>query len=386
MKRVGIIGGGASGLLCAIALKQRLKDHIEVVILEKQSRVGKKILTTGNGRCNLSNEDVNPSHYNTELITEALQQFDSKACRLFFSEMGLLTRDENQRIYPYSEKATAVLDVLLHQLDHLNISVITDFEVSNIKATDIFSVYTKDYRLLAFDVIVMATGGVAGVPYDYLGYQICHYLGHHLEPIRPGLVALKTKESLKALSGIRLKAEVSLITKTKHETVIGEVLFKDDGLSGIALMDLSRFFEKNAIISMNLIYDQDIHTIKTFLEKQGIEEGLKGIVPKMIAQDILKRHITPNIKGVIDTLTHYTFTVIDTYGYNQAQITLGGISMKEIDPISFESLQTKNLYIIGELLDVDGACGGFNLHFAWASGYLAAQAIASKIEKEMEDL
>jgi predicted Rossmann fold flavoprotein len=378
MKKVVIIGGGASGIFCAIAIKMNSKEEVSVTILEAQNRIGKKILVTGNGKCNLTNLDINESHYNTDLVHWAIDTFDPQTCVKYFEGLGLMTRvDEAGRVYPYSEKATTVLDVLMRELERLDIQVITEYEVSHIKKTDLFLVYSKDYRVLNFDYLVMATGGVANINFENAGYKILSDLGHSLTDLSPGLVALKTKENLKPLSGIRVKAKATIINNNQVlASTVGEILFKENGLSGIAIFELSRFHVKGCKVVLDLAYDKSESEIQTFLSKNSnLEDGLNGMFPKMISQDILKR----NGKKVVEVIKNYEFNVIDTYGFNNAQITVGGINNKEVNPFTYESFIIKDLYVIGEVLDVDGTCGGYNLHFAWASGYLAALDISKKI-------
>lgn len=382
MKKIIIIGGGASGVFAAITLKSLSEQPIEVIILEKQSRIGKKILSTGNGKCNLSNTDLNEKYYNTPFVGHALELFSTDVCRNFFYNLGLLTRIEDNRIYPYSEKASSVVDVLLRKLEELQIEVKLNYDVTHVRKTDNFIVYANDYRFETADYVMLATGGQAQVNFVNTGYKIASYLGHHSTNLRPGLVALKTKENLKSLAGIRLKCQASLIEDGKIVAQsCGEVLFKDKGLSGIAIFDISRRFRNKGIVELNLVDNLDDNAVIAFLERDSYDIQLKGILPKMVAEDIIKRCDKQNIHTILHHLRHYRFTIIDTYGYDQAQVTIGGIDVRDINPLTYASLKTKGLYILGEMLNVDAVCGGYNLHFAWASGYLAAQDIISKIKQ-----
>ncbi|HHU56152.1 MAG TPA: aminoacetone oxidase family FAD-binding enzyme [Acholeplasmataceae bacterium] len=377
MKRIGIIGGGASGIICAIAIKHQDSDA-NVVILEKESRIGKKILMTGNGKCNLSNLDLSLDCYNTDVIYDSLLKFDSQKCIEFFERIGLMVRIDNSgRIYPYSERANNVLDILLYELKRLNVEIVCDFNVIEIKRTDEFLVYSDRYDFRNFDYLVLATGGLAHINYDYQGYEIAERLGHQITPLRPGLVGVKVKENTTPLAGLRMKANVYVGEKLSY----GEVQFKKDGLSGIAIMDMSRYFMPDIKIRLDLMPDKSHDEILSFLENKNLEMALMGIFPKMIAKDLLKQSEN-NIYSLVNIIKNYEFTVLDTYGFTNAQITIGGVNHKEVSPFNFSSLIVDKLYIVGEILDIDGKCGGYNLHFAWTSGFLAGVDIGLKGREE----
>ena len=387
MKKIAIVGGGASGIACAIKLKTLLGESASVTILEKLPRIGKKILMTGNGKCNISNINLSEGFYNSEVVGEVLKEFDFLKCKEFFEDIGLMLRvDEAGRVYPYSEKATTVLDTLLRKLNQLDVNIITNYDVGEIKKTDKFLVYSNDYQVYNFDYLVMATGGQASINGDYNGYELLERLGHTITNLRPGLVALKTKEDLKPLAGIRIKGRAKIIIDDKlvYETN-GEILFKNEGLSGIAILELSRYFQPDAIISIDLVPDmsyRDLH--KFFKPGIAIEDVIAGMFPKMVCIDILKKCNRVNEKNIIEVIKDYRFTVIDTYGFNNAQITVGGISINEINPFTLASLIVDDMYIIGEVADIDGTSGGYNLHYAWGSGVITANNIA-RIIKESEE-
>lgn len=375
--RIGIIGGGAAGLFSAICLKMN-NPNFEVTILEKQSKVGKKILSTGNGKCNISNLNATEKDYNNSNVFYALNKFSSKDTIDYFRKLGLIIKTDTEgRCYPYSEKATTVLDVLMDNINLLNIKIITDFDVTHIKNLDEFLVYSRDFGLKHFDYLIVSTGGKSGINFINDSYNFLEDLGHKVLPTSPGLVALKIKEKIKSLSGIRSKALVKLLRDNKliYKTV-GEVLYKDDGLSGIAIMEVSRYAKANDVLSLDLIYDQDISSISEFLSNKN---NIYGLLPKMVASEVLKRN-----GNIINTLKNFNFVVKETYGFETAQVTMGGVSFKEVHPITFQSLIVPKMYIIGEVLDVDGNCGGYNLQFAWSSAYCAALDILEKEERKNE--
>lgn len=380
MNKVIIIGGGAAGLFAAICIKKELKEQIEVTILERQNRVGKKLLSTGNGKCNLSNIYLNLDCYNTEYINNAINEFDANKCIHYFYELGLMLRiDESGRIYPYGEKANMVVDLLMRHVERLGIKVITGFNVSHIKKPNQFIVYSTDYRLLISDYVIVATGGMSSIPFKNETYKLLTYFGHTMTPLSPALVALKTLEDTKTIAGIRIKGQAKIeVDNVVLASEVGEILFKNEGLSGICIFELSRHYKPNAKIKIDLAYDKSESEIEKFLNhSSNVQEALLGMFPKMIVNDLLQR------KGnVIKNIKNYEFTVIDTYGYDTAQITKGGISIKEFIPDSYESIYVKGLYAVGELLDVDGKTGGYNLHFAWSSAYLASKQII-EMEKKL---
>ena len=387
MKDIAIVGGGASGIACAIKLKQLLGDKINVTILEKYSRIGKKILMTGNGKCNITNTNIDAKYYNSN-PNEVLNKFDYSQCQKFFSDLGLMLRvDEAGRVYPYSEKATTVVDVLLNTLDELGVNIITDYEVGDIKARDRFLVYSNDYQVNNYDYLVMATGGKASFSGEYLGYKLLKRLGHHITDLKPGLVALKTKENLRSLAGIRVKGVARIIISGEDiASTEGEILFKNEGLSGIAIFELSRFYQPGAVISINLVPGISMKELNQYF-KDGIsiERVLSGILPKMVYLDIMNRCEDLTKENIIMKLCNYDFNIIDTYGYENAQITVGGVDTKFLNPFTCESLVVKDMYIVGELADIDGNSGGYNLHYAWGSGITSAIDIAKKIEESEVD-
>lgn len=374
--KVAIIGGGASGIFCAIILK-KLNKNLDVTIYEAQSKIGKKILQTGNGKCNLSNTNLTVNEYNTDLVKDLIKEFDSNKLIKILNEMGLMVRiDDEGRIYPYSEKATTVLDIFLKQLNDLKVNVITDCYINNIKYNNSYYTISDSKNNYNCDYLIIATGGCSSINYNYNTNVLVNKLNHSVSDLFPSLCALKTKQNTKHLSGIRVKCKASIIVngEVKHQTK-GEVLFKDDGLSGIAIFILSKYYEKNknCVVSLDLFdaLTKDELNNKLY-NNDSLENNLLGYFPKMINYDIIKRASNKTIGEIIKD---YNFNIIDTYGFNNSQVTKGGVLLNEININTFQSKKCNNLYIIGEALDVDGSCGGFNLHFAWASAFKCANDI-----------
>ena len=377
---VAIVGGGASGLFCAIYLKETLKN-VNVTIYEGQNKVGKKILQTGNGKCNICNMNISTGDYNTKKLENLINQFKPEDLIKIFNSWGLMTRvDEEGRVYPYSEKATTVLDILLKKIDELNIKVITSCYITKLeKKNNKFNIYSSDNKYSS-DYLVVCTGGAASITYNNNGYKLLEGLGHTHTNIYPSLCALKTKEQTKHLSGIRVKCKASIIVdnEIKHQTN-GEVLFKDDGLSGIAIFILSQYYEKNKknIISLDLYESKSLAQLnKELYNNKSLEDNLLGYFPKMVNLDLIKR----DAKNIESVIKNYSFEVKDTYGFNTAQVTKGGIKLDEININNFSSLKQDNLFISGEVLDVDGSCGGFNLYFAFASSYFIVKELENRLK------
>lgn len=376
-RNVGIIGGGASGIFLAICLK-RFIPEVNITIYEAQSKIGKKILQTGNGKCNLSNLDISSSKYNSDLVNEILSNFSNETLFNILNDMGLKIRiDEEGRVYPYSEKATTVLDIFLKEINKLNINVLVDTLIKDIKYNNKYFLKSENDEFVCDDLII-CTGGKASINYKYNAYDMLNKIGFDITNLNPSLCALKTKENTKHLSGIRVKccAKIIVDNVVKCKTK-GEVLFKDDGLSGIAIFILSQFFDKNkkCVVSLDLYEDMSEEMLnKELYNGFDLKENLIGYFPKMVNQDLINR----NKNNIGKEIKNYNFEIIDTYSFENAQVTKGGVKLDNINLKTLESKKYKNMYLAGEVLDIDGTCGGYNLYFAFACGYKIALALKSK--------
>ncbi len=385
--KVAIIGGGASGLACAITLK-RADENIDVTVFEKLDRPCKKILATGNGRCNLSNFVVSEEYYNGdhEIIHTVLDEFDAVEALRFFSSLGLKIRDEEGRLYPYSMNASNVVTMLLSEAKRLKVKIRTDCKVETLDSK--LKINGKD----RFDAVVLSLGGKAAPQHgtDGDGYKILKNLGIRYNPITPALVQIKTKEDLKELKGIRFKGVLFLREENDNDDSPikfqeGELLFTDYGISGIPAMQLSgdvaQMTAKGEQPLLNVCFTPDLglKDVNRYLQDQ-LDAGRKGseilcgILNEKLADYIYKKNKGDINKIALDVMS-LPLTATGTKGYRDAQVTRGGVGSDELNEHSLQTKKVPNLYITGELLDVDGTCGGYNLHFAWGSGIKAAKEI-----------
>lgn len=377
---VAVIGGGASGIMAAIFAARCGK---KVCILEKNPRIGKKILATGNGRCNFTNINAKAEDFNSEFVRFALERFSPKDVISFFEEIGLLSKTEAEgRVYPLSGQATAVLDVLRLELSRLSVKEIVDFDVQRIeKSGDGFVIFSKNERVEAKKVVV-ATGGMASPKSgsDGKGYELLKAFGHHTTRLVPSLVQLKTEKSI---GGVRAYGKV---TTQSGKSDIGEIQFNNYGISGIPVFGLAKYVKKGESVFLDLLPDyteEDVVKILKSRPKQTMETYLIGILNKALGQLLLKECGISPLSRMSDTLSSdeiakiakkikaWRFDVTGTMPWDNAQVTAGGIELCEVNPETMESKLCKNLYVTGEVLDIDGPCGGYNLQWAWASGKLA---------------
>ena len=356
---VGIIGGGACGVMSALTIK-KYNPQVDVTILEQNDRILKKVLKTGNGKCNIANNIITSEMYNNYELIE--QNSDINVIKELM-DLGLVLKETTLgRVYPYSEQAKSVVNVLLKDIEKNNIEVLTNYEVKKIDINNKFIINDE----LKFDCLVMASGSIAQEKTN--GYELLKKLGHHVTSLRPALVPIKVKEKVDHLQGLRIKCDAY----ANNHKLSGEILFKNDGLSGILALDLSRIVNIGDVITIDLMPDYAESDIDNLLKGKNKEDVLDGIFVKMITKEILKRG--SNTSHIIK---NFSFTVSGFYDFNDAQIVSGGLDVSEIN--NFESTKHKNLYIGGEVLDIDGASGGYNLYFAWLSGIVIGKDITRKI-------
>lgn len=402
MKNIVIIGGGASGLAAAIAVK-KYSDH-SVLILEKQNRVGKKILSTGNGRCNLTNSNIAKESYNGNLKLLNYLSPDYVSTEDFFAEMGLACKNDGQgRIYPHSMSASSVLDALRFTAASKGVEILCDYDVKNIKPINNGFEITNNEQTIKTNCVIIATGGKAtpSLGSDGSGYKLAEKLGHSTTPLFPALAPIRTDVNLvKALKGLRTYAKASLFVDNKciaEET--GEVQFADGALSGICIFNLSSLAAQhvgkaNIVLDIAPQYSKKEIADMLFITKSSrsslpCEELMTGLFHKRIGQAILKATSigfnktcneisSKEISQICDMIKNWSFPVTSVSDWSLAQVTAGGIKNEEINE-NFESNIVKGVFFCGEILDINGICGGFNLDFAWKSGYTAGKNAADYI-------
>ena len=400
MTDVIIIGGGASGMLAALTAAE--SGH-SVLLLERQSRVGRKLLATGNGRCNLTNYHAAPDRYHEEdgtFCAHALQEFDVGATLQYFASLGLLTVSEDSgRVYPMSNMAGSVLDVLRYALERPGIEVRTGQVVTAVKpAAEGFAVKTETDVFAARRVILAAGGGAGSKVGGVMdGYRLAKALGHHRTVLYPSLVQLKTDPTYpRALKGI--KAECGITVRRGSDVVAenrGEVLFTEYGVSGPAIFNISRAVStggEGLICQMNFFPDWERRKVLDWLrlrrQAMGAHEAstlLTGSCHTRLGQMLCKAAGFTNqraadltdgdLERIARQTQRFALPITGTCGFDQAQVTAGGLRTDEFDPQTLESRLVPGLYACGEVLDVDGDCGGFNLQWAWSSGHLAGQLL-----------
>lgn len=398
--KIGIIGGGAAGIMAAL----QIKGH-EVHIFERNDRIGKKLLATGNGRCNYTNLNMGPEYYHGEerdFVKPALNYFGKEETIDFFkSHLMLSTSIENGRTYPVTLKASSVLNLFLRELDKKNIYIHTNYFLRQIEKTKgRFKLQFKDEEPFYVDRVVFATGGMS-MPVsgsDGNGYRILKSLGHTLVEPFPGLVQVKLKsEFLRHLAGTKVVGEVRLI---KDGKVIGreegDLLFTKYGISGPPILDLSRKVGENLNSKLymeipfvnNLEKGFESFAVNAFNNSDStLGEFIEGVCDKKflrVVEALIKidkntplRDINDSLRGKIIKVLHSTrFEVEGLNGYGESQVTCGGISTEEVNSETMESKIIKGLYLIGEALDVDGDCGGYNIQWAFSSAALCGKVLS----------
>lgn len=382
--KVIIIGGGASGLMCAY---RYAKSGASVTVLEKADRVGKKLLSTGNGKCNLSNIRAAADCYNDDRVKNVLNRYTPLRVIEEFSSMGLLTKvDSEGRVYPYCESANAVLNVFLRALGEYGVEIVTDCIVGNISLKEGKWIAMTGKGSYVGDRLVVACGSDATMGFN--SQSIVKSQGHKVTPIKYAICPLLT-ESVKGANGVRAKAYASMfINGNEVMGESGELLFKDNALSGILAFRLSsalaRYKEeiKNCQVKIDFFPDIPEDKLSDFIFKNcSAFAPLDGLLHKALAYNVLAR--TPMDRSLImsrkkaDDLAHtcknFTVDISGLSSKANAQIACGGISLDGVDMMNMESKSRKGLYFIGECLDVDGLCGGYNLHWAWASAMAASE-------------
>lgn len=382
-----IIGAGAAGLAAGICAA---RNQSEVTIIEHEKQAGKKILMTGNGRCNLTNKQLDSSKYygNTDFINCILNQFNTSDAIDFFQSMGLYTCSKNGYVYPRNLQASAVLNFLRETAVHFGVKIKTNNTVTNIRQEN-NKFYVNIGIELECEKLIIATGGCSfpKTGSDGSGYELAKALGHTIIEPAPALTAFICKDDLlKKASGVRIHAKVC----GQNTEQTGELQITDYGISGIPVFNISRQIEPGDSVTIDFAPDMDwdylTEMISHLFSKNGeavVDFALNGIFHEKLTTVItekLKLHNKPcntinenDIREITNLIKNYKIQVQKRRGFDFAQVTAGGISTDEINPMTMESKKIQNLYFAGEIINVDGICGGYNLHFAWATGIIAGR-------------
>ena len=398
MNTIAVIGGGAAGLMAAYTAAQTPKNR--VMLLERQARVGRKLLATGNGRCNLTNRNAGPAHYHgadPDFVRPALNTLSVDDTLALFEDLGLLTApaDEAGRVYPLSDSANSVLDVLRFALDAAGVETRAGEPVTAVRRSKHGFTVTAGDDALRADAVIIACGGCAGAKLGGVsdGYTLLQSLGHSRTPLHPALTQITSDSPYpKALKGVQAACRITL---ERDGRVIGEnrgeVQFTEKGLSGIAVFELSRLVSVGGKCRavLDFLPDFSESDLLALLRRRAerlpmLDAGelLTGVLHNKLGRTLCR---AVGLTGTVGDLTlrqlkdcarlckAFPVNATGTGGFDAAQVTAGGIRTAEFDPRTLESRLVPGLYACGEVLDIDGDCGGYNLQWAWSSGHLAGR-------------
>ena len=401
---IAIIGGGAAGMTAAIAAKRKNADGA-VVVLEKNPRVLRKLLATGNGRCNFTNTSISLSRYYGEdarFAAPLLASFGTAEAVSFWEGLGVPSVVlEKGKLFPMSLQAASAADALRFEAERLGVVTMTDFAVCDVRDKAEFTCTATDGRTVTAPRLIITTGGRAApeLGADGSGYDILQRLGHSLTRITPALCQLKTEKSIVyGLQGIKLDASVTMLHQSKPVgTARDELLFTEQGLSGSVIFELSVLWHRFAPLTAQVDFLPDIglpdlaallRARRDALGHLSMEHYTNGLLHKKLGQALTKLSGIEKLSLPVSALTDsqidafarickgFTVPVTGPTGFKNAQITAGGIRTGDFDADTMESRLVPRLFAAGEVLDIYGDCGGFNLHWAWASGLAAGRSAA----------
>ena len=402
MRTVAVIGGGASGMMAAVTAAS---EGARVILLEHKDRIGKKILSTGNGRCNFTNIHQEPICYHSEdplFPWEVVEKFNAQAVISFFLQLGVYSKNRNGYIYPNSDQASAVLDAFRMELDRLKVEIRTGVECREIRPGKKGFTVLTDQEPVRADRVILCAGSKAAptTGSDGSGYDLAKKLGHRILPVLPALTALKCEEKFfKSIAGVRANGSVSIWSGGEciaKDT--GEIQLTDYGISGIPVFQVSRYaskllYEKKETDAvLDFMPDFTKEQTNAFLRARAktrpdksAEMFLIGLFHKKLCDLWIRLSEIPRqrkageltedeIARLTSLIKEFRVRVRETNPYDKAQVCCGGVDTREVNPETLESVYVPGVYFAGEILDVDGMCGGYNLTFAWASGYVAGKA------------
>ena len=396
-----VVGGGASGMVAAIVAARRGKS---VLIIERKEKLGKKILATGNGKCNYSNTYYDDTVYRSDspkIVQTVLEQFTVEDTVAFFKELGIEPADKNGYLYPASMQAAAMVEVLTIELARLKVKVHLEESVSEIRKKGGNYQIKTDHGSYEAKAVILATGGKANskLGSDGSGYTLAKSVGHSVVPVTEALVALRSNLKLfKQIAGIRINADVCIYgEKSLLAEAKGELQLTDYGISGIPVFQVSRYAtkalyaRKKVEAVVDFLPDSSEEETRNLLKERmqirpdkTAEQFLIGVFPYKLAVLLMKEAgIKPDapigtisskqLSTLVELIKCFRVPIVGANGFEQAQVCAGGVDTTEVESHTLQSKKTENLYLTGELLDVDGTCGGYNLQWAWSTGYVAGQ-------------
>lgn len=414
VRKVAVIGGGAAGMMAAITAA---RNGAAVTLYERNERVGKKILATGNGKCNFSNRDFSVEYYNgnglkktdTDKLRRCFEEFSVADTIDFFETAGMLVKDKKGYLYPLSEQASTVLDILRLELEQSGVELNTNSPVRDIiinkKGRPVLIASDKSE---SYDAVIIACGGctAAKTGSDGTGYLLAQHIGHKIITPVPALVQLRGSDDFyKIVAGVRCEAALKLCVEDRNERItcqeeVGELQFTDYGISGIPVFQLSRQAayllnaQKSVCVYIDLFPGTESGQFEEICSRRlqqikgkTVEEWLIGMANKKVNQLMMKlMGIKPGqmaeevgrkqLKKILEKYRELVVQIKETNPFENAQVTAGGVSLSEVKD-TMESTKMAGVYLAGEILDVDGRCGGYNLQWAWTSGYIAGKNAAS---------
>lgn len=406
-KQIIVIGAGAAGCMAAVFAA---RGGASVTILEKNQKAGKKLLSTGNGRCNFTNLSITPEAYHTTaddpFFKAVISELSSKECIGLFKELGITPIEKSGMIYPYSEQAKAVRSVLLRELDRLKVKIECEADVTEVKLLPDGGFVVKADGEYKADAIILTTGGLAAPKSgsDGSGLDIAKSLGHTVTETYPALTYLVSNDGFfKRASGDRIYAAASLFVENKCvSSDTGQIQLTKSGLSGIPIFNVSRYAapaiakNRKVTVALRLVPDLSDDELKDELSRRmslfdvSVYDAFVGLLPERFTDaflrylgidcDIKTQALSRDDKErITEGFFKLSFEIKETGGFSDAQVTRGGVALSQIDDKTFGSKHIRGLFFAGEILDMDARCGGYNLHFAWASGKKAGKSAAEYV-------
>lgn len=409
-----VIGGGAAGLMAAI---NTARAGLKTAVIEHTKRMGNKILSTGNGKCNFTNLNMSEEMYlnsDKRFVKEIIEQFNENDSIDFFESIGVYHKEKNGYVYPHSETAASVQEALCLEIERLGVKVFLETSVKKIKKNDnVFLISCNDNEqsvVICSKTIILATGSKAAskTGSDGSGYELAKQMKHTIVPVLPALCQLiSSNKNCKMSSGVRSTGEVKLfIDNSRVADDLGEVQYTDYGISGIPVFQISRFAvkglseNKKVTVCIDMVPDmQEYELIKKFNQRlkneseKNILQFMSGLVNKKLIEMICRDlnisttkpvHSLPpkSLVQIVKSLKNYKYDIKDYKGFENAQVCQGGINLKEISSKDMQSRIVPGFFIAGEVADVDGKCGGYNLQWAWSSGYVAAKGVKTFVKTD----